>query len=242
MTRAQENFREKQIANLRAVVPYQRWSRVASLTSPDYLEEYFEAFDTRFDLYPELCKVLGVTPRPDLLIETQSGHIPAKNDLGLSALTDDQLLNLMEQGWFEIGSRTEQLWNLWMNTKDRVESEAKDRYEAWARGVQRAKEKRIAELQADVEKKMTAMAAAGQFKILTDEEEARCQFQGTLEAKRKIIEDFAAQLQAGTATKFLLEIEEGVISITSDGKTIEQPLIPIRADAFVAEVRKVVGV
>ena len=57
----------------------------------------------------------------------------------------------MEQGWFEIGSRTEQLWNLWMNTKDRVESEAKDRYEAWARGVQRAKEKRIAELQADVE-------------------------------------------------------------------------------------------
>ena len=55
-------------------------------------------------------------------------------------------------------------------------------------------------------------------------------------------EDFAAQLQAGTTTKFLLEIEEGVISITSDGKTIEQQLIPIRADAFVAEVRKVVGV
>ena len=41
-------------------------------TTPDDLDEYFEAFDTHFDLYPELCKVLGVTPRPDLLIETQS--------------------------------------------------------------------------------------------------------------------------------------------------------------------------
>jgi hypothetical protein len=232
-------LQEKQIAHIcRFPINFKKATNAGGRS----IDEYFARYDDGHSFYEKLCCDMGIQPLPELLVSTQSGEIPAVNDLGLHALTDDQLLNLMQQGWNEIGSRTEGLWNYWIATKERVEAEFKMRHDAWLEGIERAKKQRAADFTKEVEAKIRGLASQGLLPLLDASEEATLINVTTANVKLALLEDFAAKLQSGQSAKLSLQIEEGVASVTYDGKTVESVVPPAMADIFVGNIRKLVGV
>jgi hypothetical protein len=242
MTAQQEQMRQRQISHLKTL-PQNIWYRASDhydISGPGDLDEFFEEHPRQVHLYEELCQRLGVKPHPDMILDSQSGRLSPQNDLGLRNLSDDQLLNLMEQGWQEIGSRTENLWSFWMNTKERIEAEFKERCEAWFASAQAARQERLSSLRTEISNRIQGLAAEGKVRILTPEEESEAVGQLSADTYQKLVEQWAAAIQGGHTPSFSLLIEDGVITVQNGKDKIRATLPPVAAKGLLDFVERLV--
>ena len=150
-----------------------------------------------FNRYPR-GKGKSAVDVEDEFVDVQSGEPTPQSDLGLSALSDDQLLTLGEQARMEIWSRGFQLFQtMWLTTVEHQNAYFKDRTEAWIRAQNDARRDRYDTLVANARSAVQALASKGVIRVLGPEEEKLISEAATLETKLALLEAFKLKLLEG---------------------------------------------
>ncbi len=163
-------------------------------------------------------------------------------DLGLGALTDDQLLELLQQACGELAARDPLVANLAQAT---IFSEA-DKLKALKEGAREAvlavRKKFEQQVAADVAKSVRQKYKDGKLTLLTAEEEVKLAVKSEIQTRIALIDEAVAQLKGGgipSGERFAFEISGMYIAFTHGGHNYQMAhrIAPAVADQIGANIR-----
>jgi hypothetical protein len=139
-------------------------------------------------------------------------------DLGLNALTDDQLLSLLQEVLGEFIQRDEYLRSLAQNVIDGVARDAKVAEEILAESLDQALDEYRTKLKTEVMEHLRAGLQDGSVRLLTAQQEADLLFESSLENKIKLIDEAVAALRSGMIERFGLLATESAFTVSFAGR------------------------
>lgn len=135
-------------------------------------------------------------------------------DLGLSELTDDQLLELLQEACGELAQRDPFVRDL--AQKDVFDQAEKLRLakEAALEAIQQVQREYIAGLKTEMAEKIRAGVKDGTVRLVPPEVEEKEAQEATLETKIALIDEAVANLKRGSRERFFFEIAGDLVTIS----------------------------
>lgn len=143
-------------------------------------------------------------------------------DLGLHQLTDDQLMNLLQEVCGELATRDPMVRNAAQQT---IFDEG-EKLDATKRALREAVEAAKAEYRKQIKQEaldaVRAAVASGEIVLLSSAEEGKAVAEATLEAKLALIDEaMEAVRKGGSVERFFFEIRPGLTTVSYGSRRVE---------------------
>ena len=162
-------------------------------------------------------------------------------DLGLGELTDDQLLDLLEQACNELATRDGYVRKFAQQTIVSGAEKAKIARDALVGAAERVKADYIRQIRSEVEQDVRAAVASGEIRLDAIEEQ-RAIVEASLESKIKIIDEMVGKLKAGKGDRFFCEIQGTLVTVNFGKQRLQAKsmLSPEAMEAIGVQLRNIV--
>lgn len=144
-------------------------------------------------------------------------------DLGLNALTDDQLLNLLQEACGELAARDPFVRGLAQQQIFTEAEKVKALKEGAAKAVEALKREYCKSISADIANAVRSSHKAGKLQLLNAEQEANVVVDAEIHTRIALIDEAVAKLKAGTSERFALEITPAYIAFCDGGQNFQMP-------------------
>lgn len=146
-------------------------------------------------------------------------------DLGLSALTDDQLLNLLEEACNELAGRAGFVRELAQETITNSAKKMEAAKEAMEEAVEEAMSDYRRLMKQEAKEELTAGIAAGTIRLLPAVE-TKALVEASIEARIAAIDEEIRKLEEGSQARSYAELDsqDMVVRVVCNGEQIEKPV------------------
>ena len=137
-------------------------------------------------------------------------------NLGLDQLTDGQLLELLQQGWAEVATRSAIVQNLAVED-NRSMAEKMDEFKAiYEASTEEHRRNLRGQLKAAIRDEVVSQAASGELRLLPVEEEARLIASADMSTRLELIEKLQEELRKGNVA-LSLTVSGPVVTVKHGG-------------------------
>lgn len=144
-------------------------------------------------------------------------------DLGLHALTDDQLLNLCQEVCGELASRDPFVRGLAQQQIFTEAEKVKALKEGAAKAVETLKREYCKSVSADIANAVRSSHKAGRLRLLNAEQEADAVADAEIQTRIALIDEAIVNLKEGKVERFAFEITSSYIAFSDGGENFQLP-------------------